>query len=122
MADRLYTSLKADEYINGLRSVTNLDKAILARLAFSYSITQTGAEVPVSTNFAGGEMKRTSFVGGDESFLRSLIGIVYQKNDIEEQELYSNQSIIKNHVDNGAEMLWNLFHQNGEDVNGMPNW
>ena len=39
MADRLYTSLKADEYISALRSATNLDKAVVARLAFAYSIT-----------------------------------------------------------------------------------
>lgn len=117
MADRLYTSLKADEYISALRSATNLDKAVVARLAFAYSITTNGKEVPESTNFSGGEMKRPTFVGNDEVFLRTLIGFVYQKSDIDEQEFYSNHSIIKNHVDHGAELLWQLYHNNGEDVN-----
>ena len=79
MADRLYTSLKADEYISALRSATNLDKAVVARLAFAYSITTKGKDVPDSTNFSGGEMKRPTFVGNDEVFLRTLIGFVYQK-------------------------------------------
>ena len=83
MADRLYTSLKADEYISALRSATNLDKAVVARLAFAYSITTKGKEVPESTNFSGGEMKRPTFVGNDEVFLRTLIGFVYQKGDID---------------------------------------
>lgn len=117
MADRLYTSLQADEYISALRSVTNLDKAVVARLAFSYSLTTVGKDVADSTNFSGGEMKRPTFVGNDENFLRSLIGFVYKKSDIDEQDFYSNHSIIKNHVDNGAELLWKLFHDNGEDVN-----
>ena len=117
MADRLYTSLKADEYISALRSATNLDKAVVARLAFAYSITTKGKDVPESTNFSGGEMKRPTFVGNDEVFLRTLIGFVYQKSDIDEQEFYSNRSIIKNHVDDGAELLWQLYHNNGEDVN-----
>ena len=117
MADRLCTSLKADEYISAIRSVTNLDKAVIARLAFTYSLTNVGRDVAESKNFSGGEMRIASFMGGDETFVRTLVSFVYQKSEFDEQELYSNHSIIKNHIDNGAEMLWNLYHQNGEDVN-----
>lgn len=117
MADRLCTSLKADEYISALRSVTNLDKAVVARLAFTYSLTIEGKNVAESKNFSGSEMRIASFMGNDEMFVRSLISLVYNKSEIDEQEFFSNHSIVKNHVDNGAEMLWNLFRQNGEDVN-----
>src|SRR5574344_826835 len=117
MADRLYTSLKTDEIISALRSVTNLDKAVIAKMAFAYSITTQGKDVKESTDFSGGEMKRPTFVGSDEIFIRSLISLVYEQPEIDEADFYSNHSIVKNHVDNGAVLLWNLYHNNGEDVN-----
>ncbi len=117
MADRLYTSQQTDEIISALRSFTKLDKAIIARLAFSYSLAKNGTNVPASSNFSGGEMKRTSFIASDEIFIRTLISHVYERDDIEENEFYSNKSIIKDHVDQGATMLWDLFKENGEDIN-----
>ena len=117
MADRLCTSQDADEYITSLRRITNLDKSVIARLAFTYSLNTAGKNVAESKNFAGGEMRIASFMGGDETFVRTLVSFVYQKSEFDEQEFYSNHSIIKNHIDNGAEMLWNLYHQNGDDVN-----
>lgn len=117
MADRLYTSLETDEIISALRANTKLDKAIIARMAFSYSLVHAGKNVSRSTNFSGGEMKRPSFVANDEVLLRTLISQVYQIEDIDESEFYSNKSIIKDHVDNGAQLLWSIFKQNGEDIN-----
>ncbi len=117
MADRLYTSHNADEIISALRSVTGLDKFIISRMAFAYSLALNGTNVPRSINFSGGEMKRTSFIGNDELFIKTLIKQVYNKSEIEENEFYSNKSIIKDHIDNGAELLWKLFKKNGEDVN-----
>jgi len=117
MADRLYTALKTDEIISSLRAHTKLDKAILAKMAFSYSLVHTGISVQRSTNFSGGEMKRTSFIANDEVFLKTLISQVYKKDEIEENEFYSNKSIIKDHIDNGSNLLWDIFHKNGEDAN-----
>ena len=117
MADRLYTSQEADEYINGLRSETKLDKAIIAKMAFITSLVTEGPEVIPSLTFGGGEMKRTSFIGSDEIFIKTLISHVYKKSDILEDELYSNKSIIKNHVDSGSRILWKLYEQNGHDIN-----
>ncbi len=117
MADRLYTALKTDEIISSLRAHTKLDKAIIAKMAFSYSLIHTGINVARSTNFSGGEMKRTSFVGNDEIFLRTLISITYKTEELEENEFYSNKSIIKDHIDNGSNLLWELFNKNADDVN-----
>lgn len=117
MADRLYTSLKTDEYISALRAFTKLDKAILARMAFSYSLVHTGKNVARSTNFSGGEMKRPSFIANDEVFFRTLISQVHEIEDVEESEFYSNKSIIKDHIDNGTQLLWDIFYKNGEDIN-----
>ena len=117
MADRLYTSLKTDEIISSFRAFTKLDKSILARMAFSYSLVHTGKEVAKSTNFSGGEMKRTSFISNDEILVKTLISQVYQTDTIEENDFYSNKSIIKDHVDNGALLLWDLLQKNGEDIN-----
>ncbi|MDO9256949.1 MAG: DndE family protein [Bacteroidales bacterium] len=117
MADRLYTSLKTDEIISAFRAYTKLDKAILARMAFSFSLVHAGKLVTRSTNFSGGEMKRPSFIANDEVFFRTLISQVHQIADIDENEFYSNKSIIKDHIDNGALLLWGVFQKNGEDIN-----
>ncbi|MFC6997729.1 DndE family protein [Rufibacter roseus] len=117
MADRLYTSQQADEIISSLRVLTKLDKAVIARMAFSYSLVQNGKDVSLSTNFSGGEMKRPTFIASDEVLIKTLISQVYENDSIDENEFYSNKSIIKNHIDNGATLLWNVFKKNGEDIN-----
>jgi DNA sulfur modification protein DndE len=117
MADRLYTSQQADEFINGLRMETRLEKSILSRMAFSVSLINDGKNVSKSTNFSGGELKRPTFFKDDEVFIKTLITEIYKENDITEDELFSNKSVVKNHIDNGADILWKLFEENGRDVN-----
>ncbi len=117
MADRLYTSQRTDEIISAFRAHTKLDKAILARMAFSYSLVHIGKSVAKSNNFSGGEMKRPTFVGSDEIMLKTLLSQVYEIDTIDESDFYSNKSIIKDHVDNGALLLWEVFQKNGEDIN-----
>ena len=73
MADRLYTSSEADEVLSALRFETKLEKATLARIAFALSLVKDGAGVAPSPSFSGGEMKRPTFIGEDEVFLRTLI-------------------------------------------------
>ncbi len=121
MADRLYTSQQADEYINGLRMESKLEKATLTRMAFSVSLVQSGKDVPSSTNFSGGELKRPTFFKEDEAFIQTLVTFVYGNQVFSEDELYSNKSIIKNHIDNGAKILWDLFESHGQDVSRWYN-
>jgi hypothetical protein len=45
MADRLYTSSEADEVLSALRFETKLEKAHLARIAFTLSLVKDGASV-----------------------------------------------------------------------------
>lgn len=119
MADRLYTSSEADEVLSALRFETKLEKATLARIAFSLSLMREGTRVPQSTNFSGNEMKRPTFVGEDEIFLRSLISFVYKRPDISEEEFFSNKSIAKNHIDSGAAILAQLFQESGKTADGL---
>jgi DNA sulfur modification protein DndE len=117
MADRLYTSQRTDEIISAFRAYTKLDKAILARMAFSYSLVHIGKSVAKSNNFSGGEMKRPTFVGSDEILLKTLLSQVYEIDTIDENDFYSNKSVVKDHVDNGALLMWEVFQKNGEDIN-----
>lgn len=121
MADRLYTSQRADEIFRSLRLETKIDLFILARMAFSVSLVKEGTQVAVSTNFSGGEMKRPTFIGPDEMFFRTLIAKVHQQSELDEDSFYSNKSIIKNHIDSGSELLWGLYQENGQDVNRWLN-
>ena len=119
MADRLYTSNEADEVLSALRFETKLEKATLARMAFALSLAQEGPDVAQSAGFSGGEMKRPTFVGEDEVFMRALICHVYQKREIGEDAFFSNRSIVKNHIDSGAELLGRLYQECGRDADGL---
>ena len=119
MADRLYTSNEADEVLSALRFETKLEKATLARMAFALSLVIEGTDVAQSTSFTGAEMKRPTFVGEDEIFMRALIFHVYRKRDIDEDGFFSNRSIVKNHIDSGAELLGHLYQECGRDADGL---
>jgi len=116
MADRLYTTRATDEILSALRLETKLEKYILARIAFSLSLAEDGYKVPVSSDFSGAEVKRPTFIGQDELFIKTLIKDAYNQGDIEEDTFYSNKSIIKNHIDSGAQRLKILFEESGNNA------
>ena len=113
MADRLYTSSEADEVLSALRVETKLEKATLARIAFTLSLVKQGSAVAPSLSFTGGEMKRPTFVGDNEIFIRTLIAHVYAQRELGEDAFFSNRSIVKNHIDHGAGLLAQLFQESG---------
>lgn len=117
MADRLYTNSETDEILSVLRFETKIEKAVLARIAFALSLVEVGEDVPTSTNFSGGEMKRPTFIGSDETFIRTLIAYVHMSSTISEADFFSNRSIIKNHIDYGSKILESMFIECGRDVN-----
>ena len=119
MADRLYTSIVADEVLSALRFETKLEKAVLSRIAFSLSIGREGKNVVQSSNYSGGELKRPTFVGEDETFLRTIISYAYGKSEIAEDEFFSNHSIIKNHIDSGALILQKMYLESGKNSDNL---
>jgi DNA sulfur modification protein DndE len=119
MSDRLYTSSEADEIISSLRFETKLEKVTLARIAFALSLVKEGPRVTQSTSFSGGEMKRPTFIGEDEVFIRSLINHTYGKHDFSEDDFFSNRSIIKNHIDSGAALLAQMFQEVGQSGDAL---
>jgi DNA sulfur modification protein DndE len=119
MADRLYTSSEADEVLSALRFETKLEKATLARIAFTLSLVKDGAGVTPSTSFSGGELKRPTFIAEDEVFLRTLIAHTYGKRELSEDEFYSNRSVVKNHIDSGAALLAQMFQETGRSGDAL---
>jgi DNA sulfur modification protein DndE len=119
MADRLMTSLAADEVLNTLRLETKLDKAVLARLACCLSLALDGQAVLPSVNFSGSDMRRSSFLGPDGPVIQALIAHVYERSDIPDEEFFSNRSIIKNHVDRGCAHLEQWFNECGRDAGAL---
>lgn len=119
MADRLYTSSESDEILSALRFETKLEKATLARVAFTLSLVKDGPTVVQSMSFDGGEMKRPTFIGEDEIFIRTLIAHVYGKRDFGEEEFFSNKSIVKNHIDSGALHLARMFQETGRNGDAL---
>lgn len=119
MADRLYTSSDADEVLSALRFETKLEKATLARIAFTLSLVKDGVAVSPSPSFSGGELKRPTFIAEDEVFLRTLIAHTYGKREFSEDEFFSNRSIIKNHIDSGAALLAKMFQETGRSGDAL---
>ena len=119
MADRLYTSSDVDEVLSALRFETKLEKVTLARIAFALSLVKDGPSVAQSLSFSGGEMKRPTFIGEDEVFIRSLISYSYGKPDFNEDEFFSNRSIVKNHIDRGATRLGQMFQEAGRSADAL---
>ncbi len=115
MADRLYTSSEADEVLSALRFETRLEKVTLARIAFTLSLVREGASVRPSTGFSGGEMKRPTFIGEDEVFIRALIAQVHGRSEFSEDEFFSNRSVVKNHIDSGAMLLAAMYEEAGRN-------
>ena len=115
MADRLYTSSEADEVLSALRFETKLEKATLARIAFTLSLVKDGADVAHSTSFSGGELKRPTFIAEDEVFCARSLPIP-TAGELSEDEFYSNRSIVKNHIDSGAALLAQMFQETGAAV------
>ena len=116
MADRLMPSLSADEAMNLLRLETKLDKAMLARLACCLSLALDGREVPLSLNCSGSEIRRSSLMGNDGPVIYALIAHVYEQAELPDETLFSNRSIIKNHIDQGCAHLERWFSECGRDV------
>ncbi|HAS51515.1 MAG TPA: DUF1832 domain-containing protein, partial [Gammaproteobacteria bacterium] len=119
MADRLMTSMTADELLSTLRVETRIDKAVLARLACCLSLTLDGREVPPSLNFSGGEIRRSSLMGTDGPLIQTLVAHVYERADIADDEFYSNRSIIKNHIDRGCAHLEQWFNDGERDASRL---
>lgn len=119
MADRLYTSSEADEILSALRFEMRMEKAVLARIAFAVSLVQDGKNVPENLNFSGGELKRPTFFGPDELFIRSLLAHVHGKGDIAEDAFFSNRSLIKNHIDQGSLALEQMYIESGRNADGL---
>jgi len=119
MADRLYTSSEADEILSALRFEMRMEKAVLARIAFAVSLVQDGKNVPENLNFSGGELKRPTFFGPDELFIRSLLAHVHGKADIAEDAFFSNRSLIKNHIDQGSLALEQMYIESGRNADGL---
>jgi DNA sulfur modification protein DndE len=119
MADRLYTSSESDEILSALRFEIKLEKATLARIAFTLSLVKEGTQVANSPNFGGSEMKRPTFIGEDEVFIRTLVAHVYGKRDFSEDEFFSNRSVVKNHIDSGAALLVQMFNESGRSGDAL---
>lgn len=117
MGDRIYTSAASDETLGTLRHVTKLEYGVLARIALAYSISKMGANVPKSYDFSGKEIRRRTVFGEDELTFRNVITLIHGKpfdydND---DDFFSKQSVVKDHVDHGFRLLQKLFEECAHD-------
>jgi DNA sulfur modification protein DndE len=119
MADRLMTSMAADELLSTLQIETRLNKAVLARLACCLSLRLDGRNVAPSLNFSGAEIRKYSLLGSDAPLIQALVAHVYERADLTDDEFYSNRSLIKNHIDQGCAHLEQWFNECERDTSRL---
>jgi DNA sulfur modification protein DndE len=119
MADRLFTSSSSDKIIRDLRYDTKISQTVLSKMAFMLSLTSDGKKVDKSIEFEGMRINKSSFFGDEELFIRTLIRYVYGKTDYSKDEIFSNRSIIKNHIDNGAELMFSIYEESENNGDGF---
>lgn len=88
-------------------------------MACSLSLVADGKDVVPSTNFSGGEMRQSSFLGPDGAVIRALVSQLYERAEIAEDEFFSNRSITKNHIDIGCRHLERMFVECVRDANKL---
>lgn len=114
MADRLFTSKESEEVLSLLRLETKMELYVIARIAFALSLSKHKNNVSKNLDFSGRQFKRAQFIGSEESYYRTLLSFVYKKSDFTDDEFYSNNSAIKYHIDEGCNILKNIYKQSGK--------
>lgn len=116
MAGSIIISSSSEKTLNLLRETTRLSSAAaIARLALTYSLVKAGNQVPKSNDITGADYRRATFFGADELIFRSMISVIYGKYFDNDDEFFSRNSIVKDHVDHGCFLLRQLFDECGQD-------
>lgn len=113
MADRLFTSKESDEILSMLRLETKLEFYVLARIAIALSLNKYKSSAKPVYDFSGKQFKRAQIIGQEELYYHTLLSYIYNRNDFDDDEFYSNNSFIKYHIDHGCLLLKELFIQSG---------
>jgi len=114
MADRIITSEKAEQLLRKLSYSTGIEIATIARLALSLSIRYYNFEELPLNDTRGREIRRYSLFGQDEFLYRSTLCVLHNK-EIGDEEFFSNESLVKKHIEHGCKLLTTLYKEVNED-------
>lgn len=114
MAVKLRTSEKTEEIINRLGAVTKLPFNSLGRLALGLSL-QEEEKPPRSTNTRGKEFNKYSLIGDYEPLYKGILGLRMEES-LRDDEFFSNESLMKDHLDRGAKMMEMLYQELDQNV------
>lgn len=114
MADRIITSEKAEQLLRKLSYSTGIEIATIARLALSLSIRYYNFEELSLNDTRGREIRRYSLFGQDELLYKSILCVLHKK-EINDDEFFSNDSLVKKHIEHGSQLLATLYKEVNED-------
>lgn len=114
MADRIITSEKAEQLLRKLSYSTGIEIATIARLALSLSIRYYNFEELSLNDTRGREIRRYSLFGQDELLYKSILCVLHKK-EISDDEFFSNDSLVKKHIEYGCQLLATLYKEVNED-------
>lgn len=114
MADRIITSENAEQILRKLSYSTGIEIASLARIAVALSIKFYNFEDLPLNDTKGREIRRQSLFGNDEALYRVILSVLYKK-EFNEDEFFSNESVVKKHIEHGAQHLSMMYNEVKED-------
>ncbi|MEO4054465.1 ATP-binding protein [Solibacillus sp. CAU 1738] len=117
MADRIAVAKKSDIILETIRTSTKLEYGNIAKLALSYSLKKTGHKVTESLDRSGREIRRSSIFSDDreELLFQTITQYVHQRS-FEKEDFINYRSIVKDHVDNGCQLLQELYNSCNSDA------
>jgi len=118
MAQKLFISKSSSEKVDHLAAkIKYMDLATLARVAIGISIQKHGKDLWDHQDGSRlKEFNRYSLLGDYESFYKTLFDSVYEKK-IDDDDFFSTQSYMRNHIESGITMLYDLYQSCNQDTN-----
>jgi len=114
MADRIITSEASEEILRKLSYSTGIEIGVLARIALSLSIRFFNFEELPLNDTRGREIRRQSLFGQEEMLYKAMLCALHKK-DFDDEEFFSNDSVVKRHLEHGCQLLKSMYEEAGQD-------
>ena len=112
---KLKTSENAAAIINTLWTQTNIQFIDMARIAFAVSLIKNWKAKNLKDNLKDSSWKEfNDYSLSNQEFYRALLSCLYEKN-LTDEEFFSNKSYFKYHVDDWANILWDIREKKAKE-------
>ena len=113
---KVNTSEKGENILDTLRDFTNLDLSVLAKIAIAVSLKNWDKSINSKQKFDSyGRNLRGINIFGDDALLYYSVLCSINNKQIPDNEFFSGDSLIKDHLENGLLILDRYYKESGRD-------